>query len=295
MTDQSIDIAQASPAEVPACAALLHDVTSFEPLEFLLARIGGQIAGAAAIVWRAHADPDGFALWLRVMPGLERRGVGRALVGAALRLTAGETDGVRSILPIDAAGPTAAFAQATGFTVAHEEHVYAIEIASLHDSMQRIVRNLSRPGKLPEGTRVIPLSDASLDAVAALVAESLPGAPGGSVATLRERLPNGEERYRPHHSSVTMEGERVVGALLARQTGDRWFVEANVAAPDRRAGWVNALQLARTVQTAVDGGLVEVEFQTDTRNANTMRVPDYGRSRIVRRLLTFYQAASASV
>ncbi|MES2754020.1 MAG: GNAT family N-acetyltransferase [Pseudomonadota bacterium] len=294
MQDLPICVTPATSAELPALVSLLHEAQGHAPLEFLVARTGDRLVGGAVIVWREIGEPSGFPVWLRTMPDSRRRGIGTALFDAIRSVTADETGGIRSLIGVDPASGTGCFTATLDCVVCAEDLIYAIDTQSLHDSMQRVVRNLARPGKLPADTRVVALGDAPRGDVAALIADALPGAPAGSLDTLGEIESTGADRYRPFHSSVVLEGERVVGALLVRRIGQRWVVEANVAAADRRTGHVNALQLARTVAIAVDENIREVEFRTDTRNRHTMRVADYGYSRIVQRQQMLFQAASAS-
>ncbi|MBV8681851.1 MAG: GNAT family N-acetyltransferase, partial [Caulobacteraceae bacterium] len=116
-----IDVALASDQDARACLALLPEVAG-APVELLIARRGGELAGAAAISWQSWTTPAGFPVLIHVIPDHRRLGVGRRLLEVSAELAAEETDGLWSFSPVAGESEAARFMESCGFTPFRRKH-----------------------------------------------------------------------------------------------------------------------------------------------------------------------------
>lgn len=258
-----IAVAPASPAEQAACLALLPEARGLAP-ELLIARLDGEVAGAAAISWASWNDPPGFPLTIQVIPDARRKGVGRRLAEEAITLATGETAALLSLRPVPVESEAAAFLRACGFVEQRRTLTFDVRGTGFYGQISRIVERLRRHGRIPEAARILSLRDAPLEDVARVVSVGLARGSASLLALLRSGLREMQAGgIDPDKSVVVMEGDAVAGALLYRLHDGRCLVEANVVAPAWRNGYVNALQLAAAAQNAFVSDAAGFQFDCD--------------------------------
>jgi GNAT superfamily N-acetyltransferase len=262
-----VSVALARESEAPACLALLRDLRR-GPAEFLIARRGVQLAGAAAVVWRDRRDDDGgFPLVVQVTPAFRRQGVGRRLVEAAAALVRGESVGLCSDGALEEGSEAAAFALACGFQPTVRIHDFRAEVGRVVAYAAPLVARLRARGHVPQAARIVPLDEAPLDEVAWLVSAQFGGGPQGAEALLRDgRL------AEPARSVAVMDGERVAGVVLGRWDADGPAVEGAIVAPGWRRGWANAVLVEAIAALGVRSGAAEFRFRCRDDALDTMQL-----------------------
>ena len=288
-----IEVVPASPAEQPACLALLPEMRGLS-CEWLIARRNGAIAGAAGLSWSSWNRPAGFPLWLHVIPCERRQGVGRSLVAAAVELAAGETGGLWSLKAVEQDSEAAAFLAACGFAIAHRSFTFRMDMVRFDAHMQRIVERLRRHGRIPAELRVVSLREAPLRDVAWMVSAAFASGPAQLLAALRRGLGQAENNgVDPDRSVVVMADDTVAGALLYRFNGGHCLIEANAVAPAWRNGCVNALQLAAATRNALTAGASSFQYDCDEDVIDSINLARRnGGERIATKALFRYALAS---
>lgn len=265
----AITVALAEEREAAACLALLPDAQGL-PAELLIARRGGEFAGAAALIWRNWSQPAGFPITVQVLPADRRKGVGRSLVAAAVSLAAGETPGLWSLSPTAEDGAAAAFMGACGFVVQRRQHHFLADIAPLLDHLRPQVRRLRSHGHVPAEARIVPLAEAPLEEVGWLVSAEFGGGPVRALQRLERRGVNGAARSRSERSMVALQGDRVAGVLLCGVKDGVGVVDGWITAPAWRNGWPNLLLFEAVLSRSQDDGLEEFRFHCDDAATHTL-------------------------
>ena len=259
----SIEVRTARAEEAAACAALLPNVRTPDA-QFLIARRGGRIAGAAALRWVNWNKPPGFPLAIEVVPDARRMGVGKALVAAAIELCHRETAGVWSIKTFAEDSEAADFLRACGFTVQRRVLHFSMDTAAFDDHMSGIVERLHKTKRVPQELRTVSLRDADLGKVAVLVSQSFNRGHDRLLSLLMESVEQGgSDKFDPDLSVVIEACGDPVGAIFGRWNDGNCLIEANVVAPGWRRSSVNALQLAASVRNIREKGSQEFQFRCD--------------------------------
>lgn len=289
-----LTIGPASGDEQAACLALLPEIRNM-PAELIAAHRDGELVGAAAIIWESWADPAGFPISVHVIPSARRLGIGRALVEAALALVDGETDGLWALGKIDEAGAAADFLRACGFVPLKRTLHFEMDGQTFYDHASRIVDRLRRHGRIPHTARTIALRDARLDDVAWLVSREFPSGPVQLLSRMHQALAAGGSGggIDMERSTVVMEGDQIVGALLYRWNDGNPIIEANVVAPQWRKTYVNALQLQVATDRGLEGGASSFRFDTEIETQDSMNLARRGGGRQIAAEARFYRAAAA--
>jgi len=263
-----ISVSPATEAEAPAALALIG--RTFEPgLELLVARQGGELAGAAGVSWRHPRKVAGFGLSVCVRPSQRRRGVGRALLRAAADLTAGETPGLWSQLPVDEGSAAAAFAEACGFAARLREHHFCFDAVGAAKVIGSIEQFLSRR-RTAETAKVVPLRDAPLEEAAWLLSAEFGDGPGATLARLRAEAQTGVIDL--DRSSAVMADSRLAAFSLAALHEDVLRIEAIVVAPQWRGGWASMLLLNALVVEGRRAGATAVRFHCTDEALFTLKL-----------------------
>jgi GNAT superfamily N-acetyltransferase len=288
----AVTITRAREPEVPAALALLPEARQM-PAELLLARIGGRLAGAAAVMWRSWASPGGFPIQVQVVPDLRRQGVGRRLVEAAIDLAQGESPGLWSLEPEAVDGPAASFLQACGFTIRRRQQNFQATGQALRENVTPLLRRMAARGRVPADARVVPLAEAPLDAVSWLVSAEFGGGPFRALQNLAGRI---AERgvSTEDISQVVLQGGEVAAVLLARMDHGVAVIDARVVAPAARGGWAGALQLDEILHLGLKRGIAEFRFQCDDDVSDTLAIARRSGARELGQKAFFYYALSAS-
>lgn len=284
-----VSVALATDAETPACLALLPDLHNLDA-EFLIARQDGALAGAAGLVWRHRRTAAGFPLEVEVLPDRRRRGVGRALVAAALRLAQGEAPGLWSRRPLEAGSTAAAFAEACGFRERGREHHFIAEVAKVSAYVAPLVAKLKARGHIPARARIVALKDAPPVDAAWLISAEFGGGPGAALAVLAGRAGGGIDLER---SRAVMDGDQLAGVVFGRGGDDMAIVEGSIVAPAWRKGWANALITDAVLAVARDGGFDRFRFHCGEEVLDTMRLAERAEA-VLERTAAWYYAEAAS-
>ena len=262
----------ASAAQASACLAILPEAAGVDGPLFL-ARHGGRLAGAAALVWRSWRDPAGFALSLRVAPAYRRRGVGRALVAAAARAASGETLGLWTPHPLSPDSAEAAFLAACGFTALRRELHFAAAIADLQANIAPLVARLRR-GRT-ESVQWVALEDAWLEEAAWMISRNLAGGPVTAMAGLRQRQADPAD-----HSELGLVGGRLAAAILWRVHEGEAVIDARVVAEPWRRGALGLEMLERQMRRGLELGLTAMHFHCDDNVADTIALAGRSQARL---------------
>jgi len=286
----SIVVQPAAECEAPACLALLPEARG-TAAEFLIARLDGALAGAAAVVWRSWSEPPGFPLSIQVVPALRRRGVGRALLAAAAELANGETDGLWSLGALDEAGPAADFLRACGFSARRRQFEFAGDIGATHRQLDPLLTRLRARNRVSPDARIMPLSEAPMGEAAWLVSAELGGGPVRMLEALRQGTSNADGQDR---SLAMMDGDQLAAVLIGRVDGGVLEVAGRVVAPAWRNGWVNVMLMHDMADRALADGLRGVRYHCDDSVADTISLARKVGAVQTRTAAHFYQAIAAT-
>jgi GNAT superfamily N-acetyltransferase len=111
---------EARPEEAAACRAMLPEAfppAGPAPCLFVAAGAGGQLRGVLAMAW----VPRGFPVLVHVAEPYRRRGIGRALLRAAIARAGGETPALRCWAPVEEGSAAASFLRANSFRVTRRQ------------------------------------------------------------------------------------------------------------------------------------------------------------------------------
>jgi GNAT superfamily N-acetyltransferase len=248
--------------EVPAALALLPESRGL-PCEWLIARVDGQLAGAAAIAWRTWGRPGGFPVSIQVVPEMRRRGVGRALVAAAMDLTDEDADGLWSLGMYPIEGGVADFLAACGFVPRRRQLRFEASFQALLDVVAPLAARARK--SLSSDARVVPLKDAPLEEIGWLLAREFGGGPFRVLHGLRRRAIAEDDR-----SQAMLDGEDLAGAILWHVVDGVAQVDGRVVAQRWRGGWTNLLLLEAGLVAGLAEGLTRMRFHCDDTVRDTI-------------------------
>lgn len=271
-----IEIGAPSREDYSALARLLPEAFPLvgEPAELLVARVGGALAGAAAIAWSA----GGFPVWIHVEPARRRRGIGRALMQAAIDEARGETTVLKAWHLLEDGSAAASLAVSCGFIDTKRLRYFSADPASSDSYFNRLLDRFRR--RIPATVRVVPVQDVSSDALTAMLADAFDLSP----AAAAQRFASTSTRpYHPTLSKAVVDGGTLAGAILCRADGDVVDVEVNMVAVGYRGGWANLLLLAAMARAGKDAGIGRFIFGGEahvrdtvnlSRRSGAIRLPD---------------------
>jgi GNAT superfamily N-acetyltransferase len=258
---QEISVTRATEAEARACLALLPELAGAQP-ELLIARRGGDLAGAAGVVWRMRPEPRGFPLGLHVVPAHRRLGVGRRLLAAASDLAVNETEGLWSPMTLDSDAAAVGFLRACGFTPRRQRLDFEAPVEALLSHLLPLLDRLRRRGLGGEAT-IVPLAEAPREEVAWLLTAELGGDPLRVIAAL------GSERA---DGMAGLVDGRIAGAIVWTPEGDLAKVEARVVAGAHRGGLLNLLLLEAGLLAVAARGITRFSFYCDDTVRDTLKL-----------------------
>jgi GNAT superfamily N-acetyltransferase len=269
---EEIEVALAAEHEARACLSLLPEAVGL-PVELLIAKVGGVMAGAGAIFWQNWTKPAGFPTLVHVLPERRLRGVGRALVAFADDLAAEDTDGLWSFKPLDHDVPAVGFLIALGFAARTRQHYFECGIQTLLDYLAPLIaRNEARRGS-GASFEIVPLGDVALDEVGWLISSELGGGPLSAQHNLHQRVGGrGPGQVGPDRSQVAVAGDKIAGAILWRIDDGVAVVDARVTAPAWRIGALSLQLLVAALLRGRADGLTAARFHCDETVTDTMRL-----------------------
>jgi GNAT superfamily N-acetyltransferase len=258
---QEISVTRATDAESRACLALLPELAGAQP-ELLIARRGGDLAGAAGLVWRVRPDPRGFPLSIHVVPSHRRLGIGRRLLAAAADLAANETDGLWSRMILDEDDAAIGFARACGFDPRRERRDFEAPLEALLSHLRPLLDRLRARG-LGDDPPIVPLEAAAREEVTWLVTAELGGDPLRVLSSVGHRGVDG---------MVALVDGRAAGTILWTTEGDLAKVEARVVAAPYRGGPLNLRLLEAGLLAGASRGLTRLAFYCDDTVRDTLKL-----------------------
>jgi GNAT superfamily N-acetyltransferase len=270
-----IRVTLASDAEARACLALLPEVGA-APVELLIARRDGALAGAAAVSWRSWMTPAGFPTTLAVVPDQRRLGVGRRLLEAAADLAAEETDGLWTFGPVPDDSDAARFMAACGFSRLRRQRVFQARIEALLDDITPLSNRLRRR-RAAVAPRIVDLASAPADEVARLVAAEIGGLEPTALARARDRVRRGSATR--DRSQAALVGDALAGVMLWAIASDGVAeVDARAVAPPWRGSPVNLMLLEAGLRRCRDEGVSEMRFSCDEDARDTLALARRARA-----------------
>ena len=220
-----------------------------------------------------HGPSPGFRGLVRVLPGWQRRGVGRALV-ACLADEARAWE-VPHLLPWQAVADGAAsrFMQALGGRVDYTLHHFLIDKTVAVPMCARLVRRLRERGHVQPGCALLPLHQVPRAPVVALHAQAFNAGVQATASMLARELAD------PRVSALSFalwDNQTLAGYLLAGHAvdehGDLPEVRFWASDPRLRGGWPAALLLEAFVRCASDLGGHTARYHCNTHARAPMNV-----------------------
>ena len=288
----------ANVVERRACRMLLPDATAPSRKASLLVAVWGpeqRIVGAAAL--GLDPRPEMRARWrtdLRVIAPFRRRGIGRALMEqAAARAARHGVDALYAWEWVEPESEAARAWAALGFEPAQQKVEFEIDLAtSTAKILTPMYEQIVEHGWIPANARIIPLSEADHDAVAALHVEYL----GGSRRVLMPLL-NGTapDRFDPKYSRVLTVDGQAVGFTLGRVVpGGVCEIDSNVLHPTVRLGWANLWLKYEAAQCLLADGIHTIRYFTMEQHTDTRRLSRQAGSRVIRTMVQMRRALPAA-
>lgn len=283
-----VEISLASDGEARACLALVPEAVG-QPMELLIARCQGEIAGAAAILWRSSQRPAGFPVLVHVLPDQRRGGVGRRLIAAAADLVHGEAPGLWSLNPLTPESVAAHFALACGFRVEGRRRVFETSLETLEQKIRPLLDRSDAAGR-GGSIEVVPLGEAPLEDVGWLLSAELGGDPVAAMHGVDARVAAWGET---DGSMVAMSGSEVAGVVFCRREGPDGFVDLLVVARPWRRTTTGLRLLANAAQLAGTLGVTHLRFRAGEAAKDTAALARrLGAAELEQRLLCYYPIAS---
>lgn len=249
-----------------------------------------RVIGAVALGMDRRLDTR--RVWqvdLRVIVPFRRRGVGRALVGHAVAVA--RAHAVPALNAWEWVEPDSEAARAwtaLGFSPAQRKLEYEADIAAASATLIPLYHQVRKQNWIPPAARIIPLSDADHEAVAALHVEYL----GGNRRLLMPLLSGGvADRYDPKYSRVLLLDGRVVGFSLGRIGADGVCeVDAHVLHPSVRMGWANLWLKMEAAERLLEDGIRTMRYFSLEQHTDTRRISKQAGCRLLRILVQMRRA-----
>lgn len=242
---------------------------------FLAEGADGGCLGAVLVV----QDAVGLRVLVRSVP--ENLALERALLDEA-RIIARRRgfSGLVAWAPVAAGSAEEQAWRARGFTAGDAATVYEISLPEYVALLAPYVERLRESGQIPAGVRVLPLSQAPRDQVAALHASAL----GGNPEWYRHMLSRNHEQggFYLKESTVLCMDDVVIALCLVRPAGDRAaLVDAIAVHPGWRLGWANVLVRHASAEHGMREGFTHLRFRAGPQHGSGHRQAQRVKARII--------------
>jgi GNAT superfamily N-acetyltransferase len=269
-----VSVRAAADREARACRLLLPEMFDAHQAPELLVAVlhnaeapdKSRLVGAAGIA-PSYGPRRGSAVFVHVTPSFRRRGVGRALIEAAVASCRRRWTVVHSLRPVPEESQAAQFLAACGFEPVDRIVHFEVDGLPFYADMLAVRRRLESHRRIPPNVRIVRLCDADPDAVADLVYRSIET----SRAYVRSRFrPDCANPYDMRNSVVlTVEGQ-VRGALIYNWSGGVPVIEVRAVDPSLRGSWANALMLEEATRNAKERGALRFRFFASDKLTETL-------------------------
>ena len=241
---------------------------------------GEEPIGAAAVWFTpSRRFPERADCVVHVLEPHRRRGVGRALLG---RVTAVAREiGVRQLgtRPLEPKSPGFQFLLACGFEFGAATISCEVPIENLANVTRPLYERMEKRGKIPNGARIIPLSEAPREEVCRLVLDNL----GFSSQHVAERLRGTEHGFSQTISRVALLNGKLVGALLITYQKALASVDATAVLPHYRHTWVNAALKYFAFEELIARGVERVRFSANSaQHRDTVNLATRTKARVLK-------------
>ena len=276
-------------AERRACRMLLPAAARSGQKVRLFVAVAGEpqrVVGAAALGLDGRGDAHrGWQVDLRVIGPFRRRGIGRALIEHVA--TQARDHDVGAIHAWEWAEPDSEAAKAwaaLGFLPQRRRTEYEADVHTASRTLVPLLNEVREHGWIPDGARIVPLSEVDPAAVAALHVKYLGGTRQLLMPLLTGAAP---DRYDPTHSRVLLLDGRVMGFTLGRVFPDQGLceVDANVLDPAVRLGWANVWLKVDAADSLLAAGIRTMRYFALDQHTDTRRVSIRDGVRLVRTLV----------
>jgi len=268
-----VSVRAAADREARACRLLLPEMFDAHQAPELLVAVlhdaeapdKSRLVGAAGIA--PSYGPRRGSAFVHVTPSFRRRGVGRALIEAAVATCRGRSIVLHALRPVPEESQAAQFLAACGFEPVDRIVHFEVDGLPFYADMLAVRQRLESHRRIPPNARILRLSDADPDAVADLVCRSIET----SRAYVRSRFrPDCANPYDMRNSVVlTVDGE-VRGALIYNWSGGAPVIEVRAVDPSLRGSWANALMLEEATRNAKEGGALRFRFFASDKLKETL-------------------------
>lgn len=262
--DREIKVRLAGPADIHRVASLLpqglnHPVNT----KYLIAEKSGTAEILGGAYYRINPTANGMrvaSLLLSVHPETLMVETATTLLTACLSAAgiAGVGGAVYDAM-VTAGSPVETLLLKAGFVPIQTLIDYEINLRAALNVLDRTMRHMKRRGKLPADTSVIPLDEAPITSVNALVSRYL----GGSVDAFAGAV-------LTDISSVAKVGPKIVGVTVVINKGNGADVPYTVTDPAYRNGWVTPAMWQRTAGELINAQHKDISYCTNSQQFKSM-------------------------
>jgi GNAT superfamily N-acetyltransferase len=279
-SDDSFDIRPARDDEWQACRMLLPetfaDVNGRE--YFLCTRQHAPRIVAAASCRRTPESVN--SLRVHVIPPFRRRGIGARMIDHMC----GDLPAAEGLSEITKERNAEPFCAGTGFVRVDGLTTVEADVAEIRVYIGRLRDRI----QVPEGARLISLSEAPIEQVARLHAEYIAGA--GQLNPWRAVIAGNRGLAR---SVILLVDGSVEGILLWELEASIAIVRSRVVTARFQAGWANMLLLAEALDRGWECGARRVQFSYSDSNRDTQRLARRFKAEVISVLAKFQRGGLA--
>ena len=270
----AVSVRAAADHEARACRLLLPEMFDAHQAPELLVAVlhdkeapeKSRLVGAAGIA-PGYGPGRGSALLVHVTPSFRRRGVGRALIEAAVASCRGRSAVLRALRPVPEESQAAQFLAACGFERIDRIVHFEVDGLPFYADILAVRQRLESHRRIPQNARIVKLCDADPDAVTDLVCRSIETSRAYVRSRFRRDCAN---PYDTQNSVVLKVDDEVRGALIYNWSGGAPMIEVRAVDSSLRGSWANALMLEEATRNAKERGALRFRFFASDKLTETM-------------------------